>query len=112
MTGDGLGDLIRRGRKAKGLSQGRLGTRLGVSAMTVSGWERGVTSPRTSGRLGDLARELDIDLEEIAASIFYDDPVQRAIMSQKRLSIEAREALVAIYKQLLDGRGDEQRPPE
>ena len=38
-----IGAFIQTGRKEVGLTQAKLGERLGVSAQSVSNWERGVS---------------------------------------------------------------------
>jgi transcriptional regulator with XRE-family HTH domain len=42
---DGVGSRLRAARRGAGLTQKQLGDALGVEAITVSRWERGVTSP-------------------------------------------------------------------
>ena len=43
-----IGAFIQTGRKEVGLTQAKLGERLGVSAQSVSNWERGETLPDVS----------------------------------------------------------------
>lgn len=42
---EGIGGRIRAARRGAGLTQARLAAALGVEPITVSRWERGVTSP-------------------------------------------------------------------
>jgi transcriptional regulator with XRE-family HTH domain len=42
---EGVGSRLRAARRGAGLTQKQLGDALGVEAITVSRWERGVTSP-------------------------------------------------------------------
>lgn len=48
-----LGDEIRTRRQVLGLLQREVAHRLGITPQTLSNWERGLTSPRTTifGRL-------------------------------------------------------------
>lgn len=63
------GDRIRAMRRRAGLSMRQLGAAVGVSAMAVSKWERGITSP-TSEHLLALAAALGVK-----ACTFCERPV-------------------------------------
>lgn len=57
-----LGKLIRESRKAKGISQGEVAEKLGVSVQAVSQWERDVTAP-SAMKLIQLTEFLGFSLE-------------------------------------------------
>ncbi|MDN7495024.1 S24 family peptidase [Burkholderia gladioli] len=59
-----LGDLIKRKRKERGLTQKQLAAHFGISDVSVSEWERNLTRPDTA-RLSDLARILKTTVEEL-----------------------------------------------
>lgn len=59
-----IGAYIAACRKRIGLTQAELGERLGVTAQSVSGWERGSFLPDT-GILQDLALILDTSVDEL-----------------------------------------------
>ena len=61
-----VGRRIRDARKAKGMSQERLGEQLGVSFQAVSTWETGKNIPDPE-HLPALAKELDISLDALFA---------------------------------------------
>jgi putative transcriptional regulator len=63
--------LMAKRRKAK-LSQKELGERLGVSAQTVSEWERGNRLPNiTPAQTAELCRSLAVSLDELV--ILFDE---------------------------------------
>ena len=59
-----IGKRIREARKVKGLSQEKLGEKLGVSFQAVSTWETGKNLPDTE-HLPALAKELDLSLDAL-----------------------------------------------
>ena len=61
-----IGAYIAARRKTVGLTQAELGERLGITAQSVSNWERGETMPDT-GLLQDLALILDTSAGKTAA---------------------------------------------
>ena len=60
------GELIAQCRKARGLSQGELASRLHVTDKAVSKWERGMSYPDVT-LLEPLAAALDLTVEELMA---------------------------------------------
>lgn len=58
MAQPGLGNLIKESRKAKKLSQKRLGEQIGVSYQTIANWEKGLGVP-IEANLIRLATSLD-----------------------------------------------------
>jgi transcriptional regulator with XRE-family HTH domain len=95
----GVGDRLRTARRAAGLTQKQLADRLEVESITVSRWERGVTSPSlprlrriaeiTETTVSDLVRSPDtasahaVELaalrEELAETRELVDRVARAL---------------------------------
>ncbi|HEX9711526.1 MAG TPA: helix-turn-helix transcriptional regulator [Actinomycetota bacterium] len=65
------GRAIRALRRSRGWTQVELAARMGTDAVTVSRWERGVSSPRPSAqtRLQELAALVPRDLAALARSI-------------------------------------------
>ena len=59
-----LGARIAARRRERGLTQGQVAARMGVSPQAVSKWERGLACPDLVF-LDDLAALLDIGLEEL-----------------------------------------------
>lgn len=57
-----LNDRLRQARLARGLSQEDLARRLGLVSMSISRYERGVSSPRLS-RATAIAAELGVSLD-------------------------------------------------
>lgn len=63
-TGTGVGQLLRKHRRASGLSQAFLANHLQVHLRTVKGWESGRSVPRGK-KLEYLFHYLDIPLQEV-----------------------------------------------
>ena len=61
-----IGARIRQARKARGLNQADLATRLGVSQPTVANWESGVHDPRQL-MLAKIAEALEVQLGWLAS---------------------------------------------
>jgi transcriptional regulator with XRE-family HTH domain len=101
-TRSAIGKLIKERRKERGWNQTQLGKQVGVDQTTVSEWERGVSLPRDLRRVTEA---LDIPIEQlqatIEAAVHAEDKVEEAIRLQTVLSIEARQALVTIYRKVL-----------
>ena len=66
MTGKSVGERIRAARKQKGMSQEKLGEKIGVSFQAVSTWEQGKFIP-DSEHLSALAKALDLSLDALFA---------------------------------------------
>lgn len=65
MKNNALHEFIKEKRKQLKLTQKQLGRAVGVSHVTISQWESGLTSPK--GRyLGHLAKALNIGMEELS----------------------------------------------
>ncbi|MFC0204104.1 helix-turn-helix domain-containing protein [Novosphingobium soli] len=62
--GESLGERLHRLRKLRGLTQGELATRLGVSKPTVWAWEQGRARP-IEERLEAIAEALGVDASEL-----------------------------------------------
>lgn len=62
--GESLGERLHRLRKERGLTQGELASRLGVSKPTVWAWEQGRARP-IEERLESIARELGVATSEL-----------------------------------------------
>lgn len=62
--GESLGERLHRLRKERGLTQGELAARLGVSKPTVWAWEQGRARP-IEDRLDAIARELGVATSEL-----------------------------------------------
>lgn len=56
------GEIIRRARVQKRMSQERLGELLGVSRSAVNQWEADITEPESMDRLSQIAELLDLDV--------------------------------------------------
>lgn len=62
-----IGGRIAEARERKGWKPEDLADRLGVTRVAVEKWERGDNNPKT-GRLDDIARELDVTVEWLLSS--------------------------------------------
>lgn len=62
--GESLGERLHRLRKERGLTQGELAARLGVSKPTVWAWEQGRARP-IEERLDAIARELGVGIADL-----------------------------------------------
>jgi transcriptional regulator with XRE-family HTH domain len=96
-----VGAIIRSHRKAHGYTQEYLGELVGVSQASISDWETGKTLPSSWRHEGNLARELGFNAAELMAARYTDDPVEQAIWGQPGLTRDASQALVDIYRVLL-----------
>ncbi|GHO57398.1 FxSxx-COOH system tetratricopeptide repeat protein [Ktedonobacter robiniae] len=59
-----FGELLKLLRKRQGLSQQHLAARLGVHRNTIGTWERGDFLPDSKGMVLELARQLQLDIQE------------------------------------------------
>ena len=87
-----VGSQIAALRRGKGITQGELGERLGVSYQAVSKWERGETLPDT-GILVDLADVLETSVDRLLRGD------QMAVAYRGRITVEQmREGLLAFRR--------------
>lgn len=94
------GERIRRKRKEKGMSQGVLGSKLGLSTSTISQYERGELLPNP-WTLVNIASVLECSLEDIAPS----DVVEKAeleINTVKHVKIRSGSTKERLPQRLLD----------
>ena len=91
MSGD-VGKRLRTARRAAGLTQKQLADRLGVESITVSRWERGVTSPSLP-RLRRIAEITQTTVGEL---------VNTASASVHELEIAALREELAETRELVD----------
>jgi transcriptional regulator with XRE-family HTH domain len=63
-VGEGVGDRIRNARRTAELTQSQLAEALAVEAITVSRWERGVTTPSLA-RLARIAQATGTAVSEL-----------------------------------------------
>ena len=111
----GVGGRLRTARRSAGLTQKQLAEALGVESITVSRWERGVTTPSlsrlrriaefTQTTVSDLVRAPDaatahaVELaalrEELAETRELVDRIARTLdqLAQPRLEASSRSAL-------------------
>ena len=68
-----FGEIIRRGRKAAGLTQRELAQQLGVSNTSVSNWEKDLSRP-DADTIAQLCAILNLE-----PNTFYGAPVQSGI---------------------------------
>lgn len=84
---ENVGDLIRRAREAKGLTQGGLGEALGVSRSTVVSYERGESSPGVD-RLAAIEETLGL----MPQSLAYPPPKSERVEVAADLELYLRPA--------------------
>lgn len=90
-----LGKYIREYRKAKGLTQHELATRVGVSHIAISAIERGASVP-TADHLFDIATELDMSLDYlIYAGSHFQQPHLPGELNELWLQLSERDRKVA-----------------
>lgn len=97
----GAGDLLRRKRKERGLTQGQVAEKLSVSQPSVAQWESGKVLP-SGGKLARLAQLLGLSVNEWAERQFdVCDEVERAI-HYSELTRNEQDALLAVYGVIAD----------
>lgn len=69
-----IGAIVRKARKAAGMTQQALADRLGVRNATVAQWERGWNVPLLESRL-DMAQILDIPVDQMMPRSAATDPL-------------------------------------
>lgn len=69
-----LGGAIKRHRKAKGLSQERLGAAVGLPGSTIFRLERGEFKAPSPEKLQRIARTLEVEFEELFELAGYATP--------------------------------------
>lgn len=72
-----------------------------MSQAAVSDWETGKVYPSWR-RQHDLSRALGFNLLELVAARSSADPVEQAILSQPGLTAQAQQALVDVYRAMLE----------
>lgn len=88
-------------RKAKGLSTRALGAQVGVSAMAISKYERGVTSPAPQVMARLLAAlEIDRDFLETQETIELEDVEYRTLQDLGLPAIQEKRILADVTSQL------------
>lgn len=90
-----LGNYIREYRKAKGLTQSELASRVGVSHIAISAIERGASVP-TADHLFDIAAELDMSLDYlIYAGSHFQQPHLPGELNELWMMVSERDRKVA-----------------
>ena len=103
-----IGYRIKESREKKGVSQGELARRLGVSQPTISDWENGKTDPAVEN-MRTLAVELDVWFEWLATGrgaknyVLGVQEMQQEYRVQLDLPPDERD-LQAIYRKLSPAR--------
>ena len=111
-----LGKVIRDYRKAHGLKQQTLADRAHIRQSELSEIENGIRTNLTTELLGRLAAALGVPIEELLKAAAADIPtpvyelqvqglpeplVQELIEVWPRLTVEDREALLAMHRAIL-----------
>lgn len=96
-----LNERIRERRKAKGWTQDDAARRIGVSQPTWSTWEVGTSQPSGDNvkRLRDV---LGLTAADIATPFLTRDEVEQELWHKAELRSESRDALIAIYRRVLE----------
>ncbi|KQM19409.1 helix-turn-helix domain-containing protein [Novosphingobium sp. Leaf2] len=89
MGGESLGERLHRLRKLRGLTQGELASRLGVSKPTVWAWEQGRARP-IEERVEAIAQELGVDVADLRPN--------RAVPGLSDLIARCREQIAAVVE--------------
>ncbi len=91
------GAKIMQLRKEKDMTQMELADLMQVSYQAVSNWERGNSMPDIS-KLADLARVLDVSIEELLDSSEQAQTVRRAMQDDETLSLKEIVEVAPILK--------------
>lgn len=84
MNLENVGQLLRRLRKEKGLTQQQIGDKLNISAKTVSKWECGCGFPDVSV-LKELSEILDVNINIILSGDLQQNNEETGNMKKNRL---------------------------
>lgn len=110
------GEKIRQFRKAKGLSQQELGEMLGVSAVSVSKWERGQTQPdiNTLRAMADLFNTTIDELCDRVPALVpgKQDKLTMVARAFRQLTDEEQEKYLAVGRALFAHAFDEEGESE
>lgn len=88
-----IGTYLQQRRRLHGLTQSELGERLGVTAQSVSHWERGESLPDTA-LLPDLAQILQTSVDELLGG------GSCAWLGRRRITVEAMREAVWCFQRL------------
>lgn len=86
-----LNDRIKEARKRKGITQGQLGTLIGVAKTTIAGYEK--NREPTAAKVGEIADALEVDV-----NFLFQDEVKAMLNNQA--TPEEMETLVKKYREL------------
>lgn len=110
------GEKIRQFRKEKGLSQQELGEMLGVSAVSVSKWERGQTQPdiNTLRAMADLFNTTIDELCDRVPALVpgKQDKLTMVARAFRQLTDEEQEKYLAVGRALFAHAFDEEGKSE
>lgn len=110
------GEKIRQFRKEKGLSQQELGEMLGVSAVSVSKWERGQTQPdiNTLRAMADLFNTTIDELCDRVPALVpgKQDKLTMVARAFRQLTDEEQEKYLAVGRALFAHAFDEEGESE
>lgn len=90
-----LGELLRKAREGRGLSQTELANQLGVSKQHLSAVEKGISMISLS-KAAEMARALNLSVESLAVATFSDHVREAGIC----LSSELRKSLVSSVRKI------------
>lgn len=94
-----IGEEIQTARRAQGLTQGQLASRLGVSQTHISNIERGRTADASTAK--GACRELGLDFRRLVGLRFgVFTPVEAAIRDDPYMVTTDRTLLLTIYREL------------
>ena len=112
-----LSELIRRNRKAKGLTQAQFAELLNMSEMTIRRWESGDRSPRME-ELEKISSVLDVPINELLDN-GTPEPIKNTepskspsmaywggVLDNAKLAIKSGKNLGIIYSLLSDAAGE------
>jgi len=88
-----IGNYLQQRRRLIGLTQAELGERLGVTAQSVSHWERGASLPDTA-LLPDLAQILQTSVDELLGG------GSCAWLGRRRITVEAMREAIWCFQRL------------
>lgn len=100
-----MSEQIKKLRRRKGLTQGQLGERIGVSQQVITNYERGLREPNLE-TLSKIAAVLGASFEQIvgAAPVEVEEETSRALQKRfekvKKLPKDKQKAFIAFVDAL------------
>ncbi|WP_025720283.1 helix-turn-helix transcriptional regulator [Paenibacillus sp. 1-18] len=86
---------LKKYRELRGLSKEELGSRIGVSGVTIGYWESGRNEPRM-GKVDHIAQILDVTIDDLLFENTYKEIENKINIDTEELSEDKRKAIELI----------------